>query len=89
MTKEAIKTNGWEVLPHPPYSPDLAPTDFHLFRSLSNVMRGVSFDSDAELRAWLDQFFVSKSNNFYRKSIENLVERWEKVVDTIGEYIID
>ena len=31
MTKEAIQTHGWEVLPHPPYSPDLAPTDFHLF----------------------------------------------------------
>ena len=89
MTKEAIQTHGWEVLPHPPYSPDLAPTDFHLFRSLSNAMRGVSFYSDAELRACLDEFFESKSNNSYRKSIENLVERWEKVVGTNGEYIID
>ena len=31
MTKEAIQTHGWEVLPHPPYSPDLAPTNFYLF----------------------------------------------------------
>ena len=89
MTKEAIQTHGWEVLPHPPYSPDLAPTDFHLFRSLSNAMRGISFDSDAELRVWLYEFFESKSNNFYRKGIENLVERWEKVVDTNGRYILD
>ena len=89
MTKEAIQTHGWEVLPHLPYSPDLAPTDFHLFRSLLNAMRGVSFNSEAKLRAWLDEFFESKSNNFYRKGIENLVERWEKVVDTNGEYIID
>ena len=89
MTKEAIQTHGWEVLPHPPYSPDLAPTDYHLLRSLSNVMRRVSFNSDAELRACLDEFFESKSNNFYRKGIENLVERWEKVVDTNGEYIMD
>ena len=72
-----------------PYLPDLAPTDFHLFRSLSNAMRGVSFNSDAKLRAWFDNFFESKSNNFYQKGIENLVERWEKVVDTNGEYIID
>ena len=42
-------------------------------------MCGVSFNSDAELRAWLDEFFGSKSNNFYRKGMENLVERWEKV----------
>ena len=51
-------------------------------------MRGVSFNSDAELRAWFDTFFESKSNNFYRKDIENFVERWEKVVDMNGEYII-
>ena len=62
------------MLPQLPYSPDLAPTDFHLFRSLSNAMRGVSFNSDAELRTWFDKFFESKSNN-YRKGIENLVER--------------
>ena len=56
MTKEAIQTHGWEVLPHPPYSPDLAPTDFHLFRSLSNAMHGISFNNDAELKAWLMNF---------------------------------
>ena len=31
MTKEAIQTHGWEVLPHSPYSPNLSPTDFYLF----------------------------------------------------------
>ena len=31
ITKEAIQTHDWEVLPHPPYSPDLATTDFYLF----------------------------------------------------------
>src|SRR3954469_23682395 len=33
MTKEKLQALGWEVLPHPPYSPDLAPSDFHLFRN--------------------------------------------------------
>jgi histone-lysine N-methyltransferase SETMAR len=30
-TQEAIATFGWTVLQHPTYSPDLAPSDFHLF----------------------------------------------------------
>ena len=69
MTKEAIQTHSWEVLPHPPYSPDLAPTDFHLFRSLSNAMRGISFNNDAELKASLDEFFESKTKDFYQEDI--------------------
>ena len=36
---------------------------------------------------WMN--FESKSNDFYQKGIENLVECWEKVIDTNGEYIID
>ena len=87
MTKEAIQTHSWEVLLHPPYSPDLAPTDFHLFRSLSNAM--FLFNNDAELRAWLDEFFESKSSDFYRRGIENLVKHWEEVVNSNREYIID
>jgi hypothetical protein len=47
-----------EILPHPPYCPDLATSDYHLFRSLSNNLRGVSFNNDAELQNWLDDFFT-------------------------------
>ena len=89
MTKEAIQTLGWEVLPHPPYSPDLAPSDFYLFRSLSNALRDVSFNNDVELRAWLKEFFESRPGDFYRRGIEKLVERCEQVVTNNGEYITD
>jgi histone-lysine N-methyltransferase SETMAR len=34
---------GWTVIPHPPYSPDLAPSDNHIFLSLSNHLRGKNF----------------------------------------------
>jgi transposase len=29
-TVNLLNSWGWEILPHPPYSPDLAPLDFHL-----------------------------------------------------------
>ena len=41
MTQDQIQVLGWEKPPHPSYSPDIAPSDFHLFRSLNNnYLRG-------------------------------------------------
>jgi hypothetical protein len=50
MTKGAIQELDWKILPHPPYSPDPAPSDYHLFRSLYNNLRRVPFNNDAELQ---------------------------------------
>jgi histone-lysine N-methyltransferase SETMAR len=36
----------WTLLLHPPYSPDLAPSDFHLFRALKDAIHGKRFGSD-------------------------------------------
>jgi histone-lysine N-methyltransferase SETMAR len=63
--------------------------DYRLFRSLSNNLRGVSFNDDAELQNWLDKFFRAKPGAFFKRGIENLPERWEAVVNNGGEYIID
>jgi hypothetical protein len=56
MMKVAIRELYWEILPHLPYSLDPAPSDYHLFRSLPNNLRGVSFNNDADLQNWLDDF---------------------------------
>ena len=45
-TQEAITKFGWTVLPHCPYSHDLAPSDFHLFGPLKNALRGTMFEDD-------------------------------------------
>jgi histone-lysine N-methyltransferase SETMAR len=45
-TRDAIEHLGFSFLPHPPYSPDLAPSDFHLFPKLKEHLRGQYFGSD-------------------------------------------
>ncbi|KDR07625.1 Histone-lysine N-methyltransferase SETMAR, partial [Zootermopsis nevadensis] len=56
-TREEITKLGWTVLPHPPYSPDLAPSDFHLFGPLKDAIRGTRFEDDESViqavRTWL------------------------------------
>ena len=51
-TVEHIANLGWTVLPHPTYSPDLAPSDFHLLGLMKDGLHGQHFPSnDAVVRA--------------------------------------
>ena len=57
-TQKKLAYLGFQLLDHPLYSPDLAPSDFHLFPGLKNQLKGRHFSSDAEVIAdaesWLD-----------------------------------
>ena len=44
-----IQELGYELLPHLPYLPDMAPSDFHLFRKLKIFLGGWKFSSNEEL----------------------------------------
>lgn len=88
-TMQKIKELGWQPLPHPAYSPDLSPSDYHLFRSLEHFLRGKEFFEHSEVEKALKEFFSSKNKEFYARGIESLPERWEKVIENNGDYFID
>ena len=56
--KKKLANLGFQCLEHPPYSPDLASSDYHLFPGLKKQLKGRHFLSDAEVIAaaetWLD-----------------------------------
>jgi histone-lysine N-methyltransferase SETMAR len=89
MTQQTIKQFGWEVLAHPPWSPDLAPSDYHLFLSLRNYLRNKHYEDFDELKSDLTVFLESQPASFYKRGIERLPARWEKVVENNGDYIVD
>ncbi|KAG5317326.1 MOS1T transposase, partial [Pseudoatta argentina] len=84
--KTYLKTLKWEVLPHPLYSPDIAPSDFHLFRSMAHGLADRRFHSYEEAQKWIDSWIASKDMSFFRRGIHVLPERWEKVVSSDGQY---
>ena len=46
---EISEKYGWQVLPHPPYSPDMSPPDFDLFPKMKKPLRGKRFRSIEEV----------------------------------------
>ncbi|KAG5320169.1 MOS1T transposase, partial [Pseudoatta argentina] len=84
--KTYLETLKWEVLPHPLYSPDIAPSDFHLFRSMAHGLADRRFHSYEEALKWIDSWIASKDMSFFRRGIHVLPERWSKVVESDGKY---
>lgn len=88
ITVAKLKDLGYEVLAHPPYSPDLSPTDFHLFRSLANFMRNQRYITRASAILAFQDFLASKNKDFFKKGIFSLPDRWQQTIDSNGDYFI-
>ena len=86
VVKTYLETLKWEVLPHPPYSLDVAPFDYHLFRSMAHGLADQHFRSYEEVKNWIDSRIASKDDQFFRRRIHTLPERWEKVIVSDGQY---
>lgn len=89
IVQQKIEELGWNVLPHPPYSPDIAPCDYHLFRSMQHGLEEQQFKKVDDVRIWVSSFFDSQPAQFFEKGIYSLRERWRTVIDSVGEYIIE
>ena len=86
-TQSAIENLGIEPLDHPAYSPDLAPSDFYVFRLLKKHLRGKKNDDKNELKATVEEFFKTQQPSFFQSAFHELLIRWNKCVESKGSYV--
>ena len=86
-TTEWLQRYGWEVLPHPAHSPDLAPSDYYLFGPLKRHLGGKRFDERDDLVEELNSWFSSLDADFFKQGIYSLSSRWQKCTDRHGNYM--
>ena len=55
VSMDAVERNGYELIPHPAYSPDLTPSDFFLFPNLKKDIRELHFRSDEEVMTAVEE----------------------------------
>jgi histone-lysine N-methyltransferase SETMAR len=64
-TQKKLVYLGFQCLDHPPYSPDLAPSDRHMFPGLKKQMKGRHFSSDAEVIAAAETWSDGQLSEFF------------------------
>jgi len=86
-TRSVLADLKWELLPHPPYSPDLAPSDYHLFPALKKPLRGIRFQSLEEVKRAINKWIKDTAQEFFEEGLKKLSSRWRKCIDLNGSYI--
>uniref|UniRef100_A0A8R1DGZ4 Mariner Mos1 transposase n=1 Tax=Caenorhabditis japonica TaxID=281687 RepID=A0A8R1DGZ4_CAEJA len=59
-TQAKLQELNWDTVPHPPYSPDIAPSDYNLFRPLKLFLKEKRFAKYEDLKMAVFDFFDSR-----------------------------
>ncbi|GFS98641.1 transposase [Trichonephila clavipes] len=87
VTRQKLGELGWEVLMHPPYSSDLAPSDYNLFLALQNFPSDKKSGSREYCENRLLEFFANKDQDFYERCTMVLPLKWQQIIQQNCAYL--
>lgn len=87
LTTNKLNELRYEVLAHPPYSPDLAPSDYFLFPRLKIWLCGKRFYSNEEVELETNRYFEELGEDHYKTGIQMLEDRYSKCIALDGDYV--
>ena len=77
----------FKLLPHAPYLPDLAPSDYFLFPNLKKWLDGQRFANNEEVESAVDGYFEKLDGSHYKQGIEIIEHRWKKCIALEGDFV--
>ena len=83
----AILESGFKEMHHPPYSPDMAPSDYHLFSNLKQHLRSQMFSTDDELKYATKVWLKEQSELLYFTGIEKHRQCYKLCIDKGDDYV--
>jgi hypothetical protein len=86
LSKKYLSENGIIRVPHPPYSPDIAPSDFYLFGCLKERLLGKEFADEIELKREIMQILGQISKDELLSVFVEWIRRVHYVINTNGKY---
>jgi histone-lysine N-methyltransferase SETMAR len=84
---DALRALKFEVTKHPPYSPDLAPSDFYLLGPMKEHLWGPKFADGNKVMEAVQIWLKATQNSFFKYGIHKLVDRWTKCVAKQGDCV--
>ena len=72
-TMETVASFGWTTLSFPPYSQDLAPSNYHLFSPMKEGLRGKHYTYDKEVKTAVMKWLKEQSTEFYEARVQAFI----------------
>jgi transposase len=86
VTREFLAHNSIITLPHPPYSPDLAPCDFFLFLKMKLKLKGRRFKGVEEIQRESQNVLGTLRQQNFQNWFQQWQQHWDRCVAAQGDY---
>jgi histone-lysine N-methyltransferase SETMAR len=84
---EYMNYNSLKRAPHPPYSPDLAPSDFYQFGCVKHQLREHKFREGAELVSAISEILNQSPTDTLVDVSDDWMRKLQRCIDISGEYV--
>lgn len=86
VVREFLAKNNMATVPHPPYSPDLAPCDFYLFPKMKIALKGRRFDSIEDIQVESQRVLNTLHPSDFQECFQKWEQRWDRCIHARGDY---